>query len=632
MIASTNAVAKIAAVVAGLGLVAMSFASFAPAARAATAAELQAQVDALLAQIAGLGGGSSSASMTFTMDLTLGSTGAEVTALQNWLISKGYSIPAGATGYFGAQTQAALAAFQAANGISPAAGYFGPITRAKVNGMGGGSTGGSTGGDDDMDSDLSGGEASLEDLNGRSGEDDDVEEGGTAEVAEFEFDVEDADIEIERLDLTFETTATGGEEDEPWDTFDTITIMNGDGDELASEDVSDEDEWLDEDEPFVFRFTNLDYVVEEGEQGTLIVQVEAQSSVDGSDTTIPWTVYIDTDGIRGRDGEGIEQYLGDDSEDVSFDVVEEGEGEELNVQSSSEDPDATTLQVEEDETSDWFTVFAFELEAEENDIEIDEIGVQTSTSDSDISSVVNDMKLVVDGEEFDDFDESNLGGAATTTFDIDKDFTVGADESVTVEFMVEFKAQEGNYATGTTFSASTTGSLVTGEGADDVTADGSAQGETHTLQVDGIEVEVTDTSATATVVDGSDNDYATYTIEVEITAVGDDAFISQTATSAYTFEIENASNDATLGSSTATTTTIDSSADSVGGAYRVNEGDTETFTFTMTLNPSTVSEGSSFRAQLLTILFGDTSSDTDASTWTATPENDYQTSGVLIND
>lgn len=628
---STNAVAKIAAVVAGLGLVAMSFASFAPAARAATADELQAQVNALLAQIAALGGGSSSSSTTFTMDLTLGSSGAEVTALQNWLISKGYSIPAGATGYFGAQTQAALAAYQAANGISPAAGYFGPVTRAKVNAAGGGSMGGGDD-DDDMGGDLSGGEASLEDLNSNSGEDDDVEEGSTAEVAEFEFDVEDADIEIERLDLTFETTAGAGEEDEPWETFDTITIYDGEGNELASEDVSDEDEWLDEDEPFVFRFTDLGYVVEEDETGTLVVEVEAQSSVDGADTTIPWTVYIDTDGLRGRDGEGIEQYTGDSSEDVSFDVVEEGEGEELNVQSSSEDPDATTLQVEEDELSDWYTVFAFELEAEENDIEIDEIGIQTSTSDSDISSVVNDMMLVIDGEEFDDFDESNLGSAATTTFDIDKDFTVGADESVTVEFMVEFKAQSGNYATGTTFSASTTGSLVTGEGADDVTADGSAQGETHTLQVDGIEVEVTDTTATATVVDGSDNDYATYTIEVEITAVGDDAFISQTATSAYTFEIENASDGSTLGSSTATTTTISSSADTTGGAYRVNEGDTETFTFTMTLNPSAVSEGSSFRAQLLTILFGDVSSDTDASTWTATPENDYETNGVLIND
>lgn len=65
-------------------------------------------------------------------DLTIGSTGADVTALQTWLLAKGFSIPAGATGYFGAQTRAALAAFQKASAITPAVGYFGPITRAHI--------------------------------------------------------------------------------------------------------------------------------------------------------------------------------------------------------------------------------------------------------------------------------------------------------------------------------------------------------------------------------------------------------------------------------------------------------------------------------------------------------------------
>jgi hypothetical protein len=72
------------------------------------------------------------ATYNFTHDLTIGSTGSDVTALQQYLIAAGFSIPAGATGYFGAQTQSALAAFQAARGIYPPAGYFGPITRAYV--------------------------------------------------------------------------------------------------------------------------------------------------------------------------------------------------------------------------------------------------------------------------------------------------------------------------------------------------------------------------------------------------------------------------------------------------------------------------------------------------------------------
>ena len=69
----------------------------------------------------------------FATNLTIGSRGADVTALQQILISAGFSIPAGATGYFGAQTRAAVAAYQKAHGITPAVGYFGAITRASFN-------------------------------------------------------------------------------------------------------------------------------------------------------------------------------------------------------------------------------------------------------------------------------------------------------------------------------------------------------------------------------------------------------------------------------------------------------------------------------------------------------------------
>ena len=94
-------------------------------------AALEAQIASLQAQLSAATG-SGSASVTFTRDLTVGSTGSDVTALQTWLIAHGYSIPAGPTGYFGAETRAAVAAFQATYGITPAVGYFGPITRAAL--------------------------------------------------------------------------------------------------------------------------------------------------------------------------------------------------------------------------------------------------------------------------------------------------------------------------------------------------------------------------------------------------------------------------------------------------------------------------------------------------------------------
>ena len=70
----------------------------------------------------------------YTRDLTIGSTGADVVKLQNFLEKEGYlTMPAGvAKGYFGSLVQSALAAYQSAVGISPANGYFGPITRASL--------------------------------------------------------------------------------------------------------------------------------------------------------------------------------------------------------------------------------------------------------------------------------------------------------------------------------------------------------------------------------------------------------------------------------------------------------------------------------------------------------------------
>ena len=114
----------------------------------AQALDLNAQIQALLAQIAqlqaqlGTPQDSSMMSFNFTRSLTVGSTGDDVKALQQFLNSHGAQVsatgagsPGNETNYFGQKTRTALAAYQASVGISPAIGYFGPITRAHVNGL-----------------------------------------------------------------------------------------------------------------------------------------------------------------------------------------------------------------------------------------------------------------------------------------------------------------------------------------------------------------------------------------------------------------------------------------------------------------------------------------------------------------
>ena len=70
-------------------------------------------------------------SYNFTQFLNVGSQGAEVTALQQYLAAKGfYSGPI--TGFYASLTETAVGKYQTAHGIDPA-GYVGPSTRAALN-------------------------------------------------------------------------------------------------------------------------------------------------------------------------------------------------------------------------------------------------------------------------------------------------------------------------------------------------------------------------------------------------------------------------------------------------------------------------------------------------------------------
>lgn len=125
-------------------------------ASSATPDELRAELDQLTTQLAQLENevasrgsvlgattlGATTAncgSATFCRDLTIGSQGSDVHALQAFLNANGAPLAQSGPGslgeetdYFGSLTKAALAQWQAANSISPASGYFGPKTRAFI--------------------------------------------------------------------------------------------------------------------------------------------------------------------------------------------------------------------------------------------------------------------------------------------------------------------------------------------------------------------------------------------------------------------------------------------------------------------------------------------------------------------
>jgi len=90
---------------------------------------------AVVPTVAQVTAGVASTNFKFVTNLELGSKGADVVELQKALVSAGYLVmPVGVSmGNFGPLTKAAVIKYQLANNISPAVGYVGPVTRAKLN-------------------------------------------------------------------------------------------------------------------------------------------------------------------------------------------------------------------------------------------------------------------------------------------------------------------------------------------------------------------------------------------------------------------------------------------------------------------------------------------------------------------
>lgn len=556
-----------------------------------------------------------SANAAFTRDLTMGSTGPDVTELQNILIKAGYSIPAGATGYFGAQTQAAVSAWQKAVGISPAAGYFGPISKAKLAAAP--STPGDDNDSDNGSGDLGSGEASLEAFDISSGDDSDVKEDDSAEVAEIEFDVEDGDISLDRVDLAI-TSDTSTED--PWDVFEEVRLLV-DGDEIASKNLSDEDEYLDEDAG-TFRLSGIDFIAKDGDTVKIVVEVTTQNNVD-NDAFDAWNINVLSEGIRATDGEGIQQYIGD-TEEVSFDVVEAGDDDSLDVNTSSDDPNATTLKVEDNSKSELYSIFAFDLESGDMDIDIDKVTL-TATGSVALSNLVDDYILEIDGQEFDDWSYVSGASASTTReieFDINNDFTLDADSEVTVVLMAKFKAN----ATGT-ISAAIYEDSVEGEGGDDILSDGEAEGETHTLSLAGVIIDADGFSFTKAT-QGDNDTIGVFELEFEVEAFEEDFYITDNAALASTTPTNGVEFLVEGGTATTVTSTLSSTGDEdSAGVFTIKKGTSETFTLTVTVDAASAAQ---FRVVLNSVWSSQTNTGLSGVEKTL-EETDFRTTYLNIN-
>lgn len=615
-------------------------------AKAATAAELQAQIDALMAQIAALQGKTPAATTpaatacTFTKALTVGSQGADVKCLQDYLTPKYFTNAGGSTGYFGSVTAAAVAAWQTANGVAPAAGYFGPVSQAKyaalmaatpaTPGTDDSSTGGNT-----STGDLKG-EASLDDVTIDSASDDTIDEGQQdAELGVATLSFVDGDAKVTRLDVRL------GGADKAWDVYEEVALMV-DGKEIGRMDASSKSDYISTSgNAGTLRFTGLNLVAKEDKD----VEVSIVATVAGSvDTLGTYTVALDSlRFVDATDVTSTDDSTGELGDTVNITIGNKGGDDELIVKTSSDDPNSTTFELKDDAKSDWTNVFTFDLDTKDstNDIELTTVYVTVDVSSTTFDGLVDDVELVIDGKTIDKLADANGGtpgnytdGATTVlAFNVDGDVVINAGDRVAAELKLKFKSLPLNLE-GTTVDAKVTGAnadAIEAIGGDDLTTSqlsGSATGDVHTLRTMGIIGEAGSMSSAVTAGVSGGHDTVNYTMKVDVTAFNQDVYIAKGSGTSVRYSLTDSSGTSLATTSNTAVDSFTSTANDVGTYFYVPGGSTETFTIVVKWSPGTPTAAKG--VQLLGLDYAATAAP-ETSAWTAAPAKDYRTDAKSTN-
>lgn len=502
---------------------------------------------------------------------------------------------------------------------------------------------------------LGGEEGDIESVTETGTEDANAPEGETSEVFGFELDV-DGDVQVDRVDLYMEVTDSTTASSDPEDYFEGASLLV-DGDEVADLDVddfNDDTAWAvvtngaTADTEYRLRFSGLGLNFSDGEQPEFVVAFDANSVIDSDDQAGAWDIDLETTSIRFVDGRGFSDTAGAAlTENFGIDAEEAAD---LTVSTSPEDPDGTVVEVDDENTTEGVEVFVFTIEEENgvdatiNDLTVTVTALDESDAAADESTLLEDAHLY-NGSDL--LDSVSVAAGGVLAFE-DLDLDIDADDEVDLTLKVDV-ADASAFADGWTLSAAITGSTdiddaedANGNDEGDMSPSGSATSNTHEFRESGIMVEFVDgdVEKTFTADAATEDDQGTYVLTFDVTAFGADAYIDRSA------EDDNGSDAAGQGvvfdvNSTAGTPTVSSSLVEAEGtvtgdhavSFKVEEGETRTFTLTVILTADTTPTDGSHQVIVESINWDSEAGGTDA-----TPDffynfdmGDYKTPYLFLN-
>lgn len=462
---------------------------------------------------------SANAAYMHTVTLKQGSTGSQVMSLQQTLNMTSCKVAvsgAGAPGMestaFGPKTKVAVQCFQASNGLT-ADGVVGPMTGATLaavtggntggnypagctssvgyssttgqpcNGSGSSNNGGNTGG-------LSGGAADIDVTKTSTNTEDNVREGEEdVAVAGFEVEPDGGDVSLSSVRVTFKKTVANSDSDRLDKYVDEVSIWHGDT-KVGSADADDFSRDTSTDPDTYSETIQLSgAVVREDDNDKFYVAVTAVDTIDEDEQDADFNV--DVESVRFSDSTGAILNDSVTYSPESFGFEDSSEGDDLELKSSSENPDDETVKVDEDNSTDDILALVAKLDNDEDSsdatildipllITLDNYGSAASTVDD----VIDEVIIEIDGEKYEaDLSNTNSNDASASDDDLDDDGTtaviatynldlddgdvvLNAGDDAEIKVWISFNSQDDNYANNTLITASINNSTIDAENED----------------------------------------------------------------------------------------------------------------------------------------------------------------------
>jgi len=610
-------------------------------------ATLQAQLNAALASLAALGGSVNTAACTFTRSLTVGSTGDDVKCLQQYLNGAGHTLassgagsPGNETMYFGPLTRTAVAAWQAANGVAPAVGYFGPISRAKYDSLMASAPPPSTTPPPTTGSDT-GKEATITvKLLATPPDLTEVKE-GDSDVPVLGFSVKSGEngSTLSRIDLNFDAR--------PWLSFNTMSIKV-DGTEVYRDDnlTSSDFEEVTAGSDYRARISGLASGIPLDTTSNVEVSLSAPTQTESGAKNI--TIQLKANGIRTTDNKGLTQESPSTALTARTIRVLDKTAGNLEITANSGNPKERVEQVSTSGTTE-IEVLRADFKATNANLAVSTVVVQVQTNTNKVASTTDTVNMYVDDVLIGSATPTALNGSTTFT-DLQTKFTLADGITKTAVFKAVVKKQAAtNYAEGATLSTTlvaaagaTIGVVAEDANYQTVTVSGSnAVGNIVHLYVKAPQLSMLGQSIASVAVSSTEvKNRAEGTITFAVKAVGGDIYLRTYSATAGSSGVAVSSTDATAASAAAHTfTSVADSAATNGSAaelktnsWYIPSGQTKVFRDSITWDHGVGATAAFSNGYLVNVKWATTDAGGDGSyttrTWGLT---DFKTGDVFLS-